>query len=137
MNINNNRLLPELCAYDIVMVIADLISYLITGEGAFESIMTNYIFLIIILVGGLALTLLIGTVKNMPNAPAWSRTAVRVAGSCTILWSVLKAIQMSHIVIHNTAAGRLLQYFKGFFGGMVVGILITVFMSGAFDRKSK
>jgi hypothetical protein len=99
--------------------------------------MTNYILLIIIMVCGLALTLAIGTVKNMPSAPAWSRTAVRIAGSCAILWSVLKAIQMAHIVMHNTVAGRLLQYYKVFSGGMVVGILITVYMSGAFDKKSK
>jgi hypothetical protein len=99
--------------------------------------MTNYILLIIIMVCGLALTLAIGTVKNMPNAPAWSRKAVRIAGSCAILWSVLKTIQMTHIVMHNTAAGRLLQIYKVFFGGMVVGILITVFMSGAFDKKSR
>ena|SRR5208283_4373601 len=99
--------------------------------------MINYILLIIILAGGLVLTLAIGTVKNMPNAPAWSKTAVRIAGSCAILWSVLKSIQMAHIVMHNTAAGRLLQSFKLLLSGMVIGILITVIMSGAFDKKSK
>jgi len=87
------------------------------------------------MVCGLALALAIGTVKNMPNAPAWSRTAVRIAGSCAILWSALKAVQMTHMLMHNTAAGRLLQYFKVFFGGMVVGILITVLMSGAFKKN--
>ena len=97
--------------------------------------MTNYILLIIIMVCGLALALAIGTVKNMPNAPDWSRMAVRIAGSCAILWSVLKAIQMTHIVMYNTSAGRLLQYFKVFFGGMVVGILIAVLMSGAFKKN--
>jgi hypothetical protein len=97
--------------------------------------MTNYILLIIIMVGGLALTLSIGTVKNMPNAPAWSRTAVRISGSCAILWSVLKVIQMTHIVIYNTQSGRLLQFSKLFLGGIIVGILITVFMSGAFNKK--
>jgi hypothetical protein len=98
--------------------------------------MTNYILLIIIMVCGLALTIAIGTVKNMPNAPSWSRTAVRIAGSCAILVCVLKAIQMAHIVMHNTVAGRLLQYFKLFFSGMVAGILITVCMSGAFKKKT-
>jgi hypothetical protein len=99
--------------------------------------MINYILLIIISVCGLALTLAIGTIKNMPNAPTWSRMAVRIAGSCAILWSALKAIQMAHIVMYNSEAGRLLQTFKSLLGGIVAGILITVFMSGAFYKKSK
>ena len=81
--------------------------------------------------------LVIGTARNMPNAPAWARMAVRIAGSCAILGSILKVIQLTHIAIQNTAAGRLLQSFKLLLSGIVVGILISVVMSGAFNKKSK
>ncbi len=99
--------------------------------------MADYILLIIVTLGGLALLLSIGTVKKMPYASVWSRRAIRISGSCAIMWSVLKVMQMAHTVLSDSEAGRLLQNAKIFLGGLTVGILVTVFMSGAFNKKPK
>ena len=87
----------------------------------------KYIYPIIGIVGGTAL--IIGSIKKRPNVAAWSRIAVRLAGFFSIIWGIMIIIQMSHIIT-NVIAGRLIQSFKTFFGGIGVGILITLFLSG-------
>ena len=98
-----------------------------------ESIMLDYIFIIIVTLGGLIL--IVGTKIVMPHAPAWSRTAVRIAGFCDIIWAAIRMMQISDVAVQNTVAGRLLQGFKMQLIGVEVGILISVFLSGAFNKK--
>ena len=97
----------------------------------------NYLYPVIGIGGGLAL--IIGLPKKQPDAAAWSRRAIRIAGSSAIIWGVLIIIQLSHIIGSNTIAGRLIQPFKLFIGGIGAGILITLFLSGelSFRKKKK
>ena len=96
----------------------------------------NYVCVIIGILGGMIL-INFGTIKNMPHSPAWSRIAVRIAGSCAIIWAILEIMRISHIVMFNIVANRFLHLSKAFLGGMVIGILLIVFISGNFNKKSK
>jgi hypothetical protein len=97
--------------------------------------MFSYVFPIIGIVGGILL--IYGGIKKMPQAPPWSKLAIRTAGFCALIWAILIIVQINNITAFDTVAGRALQSAKIFVGGMMTGILITVIIAGVFKNKSK
>ena len=95
----------------------------------------RYIYSIVGICGGLAL--IIGSIKGSPNMAGWSGRAMRLAGFIAMIWGFLIIAQLNHIVAVNTIAGRLIQVSKTFIGGMGVGILITLFLSGELSFKRR
>ncbi len=87
----------------------------------------------------IGLTFIIGSTKSKSDTPVLAKKAFFLSGLFAITCGILVIIMNNQIVPLNVIAKRLIEQLRTFIGGMAVGILITLFLSGdiSFIKKRK
>lgn len=85
--------------------------------------------------GGVAL--MIGAFSKRSSAAAWSKKALFLAGLCISAWGVLIFIKSNYETTMTARNIRLMAHYKTLLGGIGLGILITLFLSGQLSFKKR
>lgn len=94
---------------------------------------SKFIGSIIGIVGGFALML--GAFSKKSSAPQWSKKALFLAGLCFLAWGSLIFIKSNYEQTITARNLRLMEHYKTILGGLGLGILITLFLSGELSFK--
>lgn len=93
----------------------------------------DIVIALIKIVGGILLIL--GSFSKKSTPSKWSKKALFLAGLCAFASGALFFIKLNYGTVMSTRNLRLIGLYKASLGGITLGILITLFLSGELSFK--
>jgi len=93
----------------------------------------HYVNSILGICGGLAL--IIASFKMRPAVSVWTIRTLRIAGFLAIIWGLLIIIDQSNVIDSYNLSKLRIDAIITFIGGIVFGILFTLFISDELSFK--
>jgi hypothetical protein len=79
--------------------------------------------------------LMLGAFSRKSSAAKWAKRALFFAGLSSFVYGSLILIKFICGTAMTAANIKLIEYYKAFFGGISIGVLITLFLSGELSFK--